>query len=241
MEINYKLNFDKIEATIEKLTSRIFERFPDSSLGRTCDDFHKFAKESKRHIELISKPILQIRILSYAIIAFILFGLTYGLSNLQFKKIETVNSLSQITDSSMNTIVLLGAALAFLYTLENRIRRKRALSFLNKVRGFAHVVDMHQLTKDPQITEYHPDPTDNSPKRGLTKFELERYLDYSVEFLSLIGKISAVYSQKFPDATVVQSSTEIESLCSDIISNVQQKLLVLAIQQNSIKSLSELK
>ena len=76
---------------------------------------------------------------------------------------------------------------------------------------------------------------------AVTKFELERYLDYSVEFLSLIGKISAVYSQRFPDATVVQSSIEIESLCSDIITNVQQKLLVLAIQQNSTKNLAESK
>ena len=51
----------------------------------------------------------------------------------------------------MNIIVLMGAALFFLVTIEDRLKRRRALTALHELRSIVHVIDMHQLTKDPSM------------------------------------------------------------------------------------------
>lgn len=54
-----------------------------------------------------------------------------------------------------------------------------ALRMLHRFRGLAHILDMHQLTKDPEYV-LHPLPTTaSSPVRRLTRAELTRYLEYS--------------------------------------------------------------
>ncbi len=89
----------------------------------------------------------------------------------------------------------MAAGLFFLISLETRFKRRRALSAIHELRAVAHVVDMHQLTKDPE--RLLPDwvPSEHSPKMSLNAFELGRYLDYCNELLSLIGKLAAVYVQ----------------------------------------------
>ena len=47
-------------------------------------------------------------------------------------------------------MVLIGAAIFFLVTLETRVKRRRALAALHELRAIAHIIDMHQLTKDPE-------------------------------------------------------------------------------------------
>ena len=102
------------------------------------------------------------------------------------------------------------------------------MKFLNEVRGFAHVVDMLQLVKDPHaLGEFRLD-TANSPKREMTELELQRYLNYCSEFLSLIGKVAALYAQSLPDGAVIQASSEIENLSSSISNKIWQKLIVLS-------------
>lgn len=229
MEINNTLNFDKIDKTIDRLCIRIEERFPSSGLGKTCRDFHSFAQMSKENIAWITRPLFWIRIAAYLVIGVTSLLLIYSTSLVDFKLKNTFSEWATVAEASTNNIVLLGAAFFFLFTLENRVKRKRALKFLNEIKGFAHVVDMYQLTKDPTMIGQGPKIilTKNSPKRGLTKFELQRYLDYSSEFLSLIAKVAAVYSQRLPDEVVVQTSNEIETLCSEINNKIWQKMLLL--------------
>ena len=143
---------------------------------------------------------------------------------------NTLSELATVAEASINNIILLGAAFFFLFSLENRFKRIKAIKFLNKIRGFAHVIDMHQLTKDPHSIRDHI-LTENSPERGLSEFELQRYLDYSSEFLSLVGKVAALYSQRLPDEIVVQSASEIENLCSNINNKIWQKLMILSIEE----------
>ena len=46
--------------------------------------------------------------------------------------------------------MLVGAGVFFLMTLETRVKRRRALEAIRELRAIAHIVDMHQLTKDPE-------------------------------------------------------------------------------------------
>lgn len=229
MEINNTLDFEKIEKTIERLAIRILERFPQSSLGNTCKDFHRFTLASQKNIVWIEKPIFWIRFLTGTAILISLISIIYSISIIDFSVKKTLAEYATVAEASINNVVLLGAAFFFLFTLENRFKRIKAIKLLNEIRGFAHVVDMHQLTKDPHsIAEYIF--TEHSPPRDLSDFELQRYLDYSSEFLSLVGKVAAVYSQRLPDEIVVQSASEIENLCANINNKIWQKLMILSIE-----------
>jgi hypothetical protein len=112
-------------------------------------------------------------------------------------------------------------------TIETRIKKNRASGLLNDLRVIAHVIDMHQLTKDPVMLLSDSKFTKNSPKRKLSKFELQRYLDYCSEALSLIGKVAALYAQSLPNEVVVRTVNEIEVLSTGFSRKIWQKLIIL--------------
>jgi len=122
---------------------------------------------------------------------------------------------------------LIGAAIFFMVTIETRVKRHKASKFLNELRVIAHVIDMHQLTKDPGMREAFQQNTKNSPNRELDTFELQRYLDYCSEAFSLIGKVAALYAQSLPNEVVVRTVNEIEDLSSGLSRKVWQKLIIL--------------
>ncbi len=227
MQSNNLLNANKIEATIEKLSLRIEDRFPDSSLGKTCQDFLAFTKKSNKNIAWIDEPNLLVNAISYSIIFSSLIAIIYSCTLINFGLKNTFKDVIAVFETSINNIVLIGAAYFFLFTLENRLKRIKAIKFLNKIKNFAHIIDMHQLTKDPLIADFKESSTPNSPTRGLSKFELYRYLDYCCEFLSLTGKVAALYSQSLPDPVVERASNEIETLCTNMSSKIWQKLIIL--------------
>jgi len=221
------LSSEQIDRTISRLLKRINERFPNSGLGKVGADFHEFSKHCAENIEWISRPIYWIRIVTYFFIGLALIGLIYSLTLLKFDVTPTFSNVAAVLEAVVNDVILLGAGIFFLFTLENRVKRTRAIRSLNHLRGFAHVVDMHQLAKDPQMIGQSHSQTDNSPSRTMTKFELQRYLDYCSELFSLIGKTAALYAQQLPDEVVVNSANELEQLCSSLSQKVWQKLIIL--------------
>ena len=97
-------------------------------------------------------------------------------------------------------------AIFFLFSLETRIKRRRALAAVHELRSIAHIIDMHQLTKDPERVLGKWDRTKHSPKQVMTPFQLNRYLDYCSEMLSLTGKVAALYVQHFDDGVAVAAA-----------------------------------
>jgi len=127
----------------------------------------------------------------------------------------------------MNLTVLVGAALLFATTLDDRIRRRRSLRELHVFRSIAHVIDMHQLTKDPSSILGEGLPTEASPERTMNRFELTRYLDYCSEMLSLTSKLAALYAQVLPDAVVIDAVNEIENLTANFSRKIWQKISIV--------------
>lgn len=108
------------------------------------------------------------------------------------------------------------------------MKRTRALRVLHDLRAVSHVIDMHQLTKDPsQIMNPAAISTKSSPKRVLTPFQLTRYLDYCSEMLSLIGKLAALYAQSLPGPVVVAAVNDIETLTNALSRKIWQKIVML--------------
>ena len=138
-----------------------------------------------------------------------------------------IYSLVDVVEASSNILFFLGLAVLFLVTLESRIKRKRALHFLRELRALAHIIDMHQLTKDPDtVLRPHAD-TASSPERELTQPELARYLDYCSEMLSLVSKVAALYAQNFDDPVVLAAVDEVEGLTTGLSSKIWQKIIIL--------------
>lgn len=235
MHYNIKLDPNKIIETLESLEKRISDRFPDSELKLTCAQILETVKNSKSSIEWISKPNLPLRLFSFLIIFIGLGGLIYSISYVDLKITNTtITNVVTVSEAIFNDLILLGAAIFFLISTESRIKRKRALKALNELRVIAHVIDMHQLTKDPNIILSEDNQTEHSPKRLLSKFELQRYLDYCSEGTALIGKVSALYSQSLPDEVVVSAVNEIEVLSTGLSRKIWQKLVILNNANDSI-------
>lgn len=212
--------------TIETLRRRISERFPDSGLLRVCEELLAVAQEAEAKSERIGRPNLWLRLLVAVVIAGALLVGAYGLVGVDLKLSRTgIGDIIQVADSAFNTIVVIGAALLFLVTVENRVKRYRALEALHELRSLAHVIDMHQLGKDPAVILSRP--TASSPKRELSQAELSRYLDYCSEMLSLIGKLAALYAQRLHDSSVVAGVNEIELLTTGLSRKIWQKLVLL--------------
>lgn len=223
-----RLHLDKVTATITRLEARIGERFPESGLRVVCQELINLASGSKVRIDWVSKPNIGIRLGVAMVIlaAAFLFWFTVVALGLEIR-LPRSNDIVMLVDSLLNTFVLVGASVFFLITLETRIKRSRALSALHELRAIAHVIDMHQLTKDPSFALGGDGPTPSSPQRNFTPYQLRRYLDYCAEMLSLVGKLAAIYSQKLPDPEIVTAANEIENLCASLSRKIWQKIQLL--------------
>ena len=134
-----------------------------------------------------------------------------------------------LMEAGINDVVLIGAAIFFLLSFETRYKRQRALKAIHELRSIAHVIDMHQLTKDPHriMKNAKYAHTGLSPKLEMSEFLLRRYLDYCSEMLSLVGKIAAVYVQEFDDGVAMASASELEALTTGLSGKIWQKIAIL--------------
>jgi hypothetical protein len=94
-------------------------------------------------------------------------------------------------------------------------------------RSIIHVIDMHQLTKDPSMAVSVAGKTASSPPRMLSRFELARYLDYCSEMVSLTSKVAVLYAQTFPDPVVTEAVSEIERVGVGLSQKIWQKIMIL--------------
>ena len=134
-------------------------------------------------------------------------------------------------------MVFLTAYFIFISSLESRWKQRRVLQALNELRSFAHVIDMHQLTKDPERMLVTGPDTASSPKRTLSPFLIGRYLDYCSEMLSLLSKLAALWAQAFPEPKLLTAVDEIEMLTSGLSRKIWQKMMILnAVQQSEFES-----
>ena len=222
------LNPEHITQTICQLHGRIEERFPGSGLSKVAAELQQIGNEAVARTEWISRPLLPLRIGIGALVVLLIPIVLVALANLNITKMwESFADFVQAVDAGINDIVFVGIAIFFLATLEARIKRKRALKAIHELRALAHIIDMHQLTKDPEVTLRGGPSTQSSPKRTMTTFEMSRYLDYCSEMLSLIGKLAALYVQRFDDPVALSAVDQIEDLTTSLSRKVWQKIMLI--------------
>lgn len=226
----------RIISTIDRLGARIEERFPESGLRNVCGQLHEVAGHMKQRSEWISRPVHWLRILTWVVCIAIVAGTVaaiwlIGVDESIGQQSTSLSDFVTLLEAGINDIVLIGAAIFFLLSFETRYKRSRALKALHELRSIAHVIDMHQLTKDPHRIDRSGNsvfiPGEMSPTLNMTSFELRRYLDYCSEMLSLTGKVAAVYNQAFDDGVATAAASELELLTTGLSSKIWQKILIL--------------
>ncbi len=217
-----------IAETVEILRQRVEARFPEAGLGRVAGKLAIVARKAQETSEWIDRPILGLRIAVGALIVLIVLGLGMTVMSLRAPaQAFELGQFIQILEAGINDVVLIGAAVFFLATLETRIKRRRALQAIHELRAIAHIVDMHQLTKDPEWILSRGSESGVKAAPRMSAFELSRYLDYCSEMLALTGKIAAVYIQRFDDGVALQAVNEVEALTTGLSRKIWQKLMVL--------------
>ena len=227
------LDTGKVIETIDTLRKRIGDRFPDSGLYQTCVQLHELGKRTRIVVDGIGRPIWPLRILSIALIVVFAVSLCTLVCRCEAGARITLYGLIQTMEAGGNLLILIGLAVVFLWSIERRLRRRRAIEAINTLRDVAHVIDMKQLTKDPDYVSKVVRPTTHSPERTLDAFSLGRYLDYCTEMLSLVSKLGYLYVAEFHDAEATKAVNELENLCNGLSRKIWQKIMMLGDQERA--------
>lgn len=227
--LNLTLEPPLVIETIATLQRRIVERFPGAGLGKVCGDLLTVAQASSARAEQIARRHVLLRlgllILSVggaALLAWVLSRVDYSRTGG-----DSVFNVFQGIEAVANLVVLTGGTLLFMITIEQRLKRRRALAALHELRAIMHVIDMHQLTKDPTAAVIVGGKTASSPPRTLTPYELSRYLDYCSEMMSLTSKVAVLFAQCLPDPVVTEAVSDIERIAAGMAQKVWQKIMML--------------
>jgi hypothetical protein len=196
-------------------------------LGKVGAELLHVANETVTRTRWIKQPQLLLRCAACVLILIIVAIVIGLLAHIrQFQLNDFANSI-QALEASFGSVVFTGAAILFLLSWENRIKRNRALKAVHELRALAHIVDMHQLTKDPEVYFGRGHRVVSPQKRAMTPFELNRYLDYCGDSLALISKIAALYVQEFQDPVLLAAVDEVEDLSAGLSRKVWQKITIL--------------
>lgn len=218
-----------IIATAETLEQRIADRFPNAGLRRVAAELAFLAKDLAASAKALEAPIWWVRILiGLAIVAGATMFLFVG-TILSFDRISSDEAFDfvQGLEASINTILLAGLGFLALARSEERLKRTRVFKELHSLRSLIHVIDMHQLTKDPAALSDDFKPTPHSPVRITNRQDLTRYLDYCSEMLSITGKLAALFAQSVNDEVVAGAVNDIEELGSNLSRKIWQKITMI--------------
>ncbi len=223
-----RLDAEGVIQTIDQLRKRISERFPASDLSRVCDDLLQISRQTQERARWIAQPIISLRLAIWSLLAISALVLTWSIIQLQLSAgIQSFAELVQTLEAGTNELIILGAGVFFLVSIERRIKRRRALGAIHELRSIAHIIDMHQLTKDPERIKRKWVLTPHSPRHVMTAFELQRYLNYCSEMLSLTSKVAALYVENFEDAVALTAANDVETLTTGLARKIWQKIMIL--------------
>lgn len=224
------LDPDRIIATIVALNERVAARFPGSGLNKVCGELIQVARETEARVNATARPNIALRLGGAAVLALGIFMLWKIGAIIEFKREnENLSGVLQGIDSAFNILLLMGGGMLYLSTLEGRWKRHKAMEHLHELRSIVHVIDMHQLPKDPSsdrpATVAVSEP--GAPQRALSDFELMRYLDYCSEMLSLTGKVAALYAQATKDSIVIEAASDIGQITANLSGKIWQKITLV--------------
>ena len=223
----------RLRETTQWLEKRIRVSFPGRALGRLAFDLRDLVGDTENRCARIAKPNWPLRLLvALAILLlFLLLAATFSTAEVSPGGITWVDLLQGI-EAGLNELVMIGLVVLFLASLENRAKRAQALEGLRDLRGVAHVIDLHQMTKDPEIAIARIGEGEEVDL--IEGPELELYLSFCADLLSIVGKTAALYGQVLDDSVVLATVDEVESLSARAAGKVWQKMALVRTTRSSL-------
>ncbi len=228
--------YDRLQAqpvleTAERLHRRILARHASRNLTKVAAELVELIEEVRttssqsRRFVRIARPVSRVLIGLVLLIAGV--ALFLAMRDLFIDRLENTFDWLELAETLVNDVVFVAIAIFFLYSIPERIQRGEVLKRLHKLRSLAHVIDMHQLTKDPERLSSTFTPTSETVPVGLTRGEMESYLDYCSELLSLVSKAAALCAEESRDPVVLDAVSTIETLTNGMSRKIWQKISVL--------------
>lgn len=226
-----KLSGDHVAATVEQLRRRIDARFGERGLTKAARDLGHLVvlvqtEAGQSHVRL-RRTTLAARTTSVAIIAATLIALLYSLRSAVLDGLARTADWVPLTESVINDLVFAAIAVVFLWAFPERLERRSLLRLLHRLRSLTHVIDMHQLSKDPEQVSPSYVPTAQSVPHDLSADQLHHYLNYCSEMLSLTAKTAALCAEHSADGVVLETVSDIETLTTNLSNKIWQKISLL--------------
>lgn len=220
-----ELDPQEISRSIEALCDRIDDPpLRHVSMELLCLSKQAAEKQSRFSSWIKSLPFLFVTVFLLVALVAIVAIIVYIDPHLgEAKSIDLI----QAFDSATQTIIVIGAAALFLWTLEDRRKRHNVIENISALRQIAHRIDEQQLTKDPWTILRDTSPTPGSPQCDKNHKKLYYFLLDCTELLSLVGKTGFLYVEEFHDAQAVSAVNDLESLTADLSLLIWQKILLL--------------
>lgn len=227
-----KLGAEHVRATVVALERRILARFPERGLHGVAVQLVELVERvtdvsvaNRRRIDTargVSRVLMGLVVLGTGVVLAVAARDVAGDAGPD-SSVDWV----PLIESTINDLVFAAIALFFLWSFPERVRRGDILQLLHQLRSLAHIIDMHQLTKDPE--RLRPDfvRTPLSPDPHLSRDELEHYLNYCSELLSLVGKTAALCAEESRDTVVLDTVSTIETLTTGMSRKIWQKISLL--------------
>ena len=220
-----------VGSTVEQLERRIYARFGERGLTKAARDLGSLVllvqSEAAQSRERLRRTTLTARALSITIVAGVVVALAFSLRSAVIDGLARTADWVPLTESLVNDLVFAAIAVVFLWAFPERLERRDLLRLLHRLRSLAHVIDMHQLSKDPEQTSPNYTPTAQSVQHGLDADQLHHYLDYCSEMLSLTAKTAALCAEHSTDGVVLETVSYIETLTTDLSNKIWQKISLL--------------
>jgi hypothetical protein len=210
------LDAELIVQTCRSTHERVAGQFVGSGLSKVAGELLAVSEQAAALCTWLARPHVPLRALAWLGIGAILIIVAGILGIADFL---------QGLDAAVNEMVFIGVAVFFFMTLETRLKRRRVLKAINELRSLAHIIDMHQLTKDPERIS-SPAPAPTPVKRPQSPAELIRYLDNCTDMLALISKVAALYIQRFDDPVTLAAVNEVENLTNGLSRKIWQKIVI---------------
>lgn len=219
------LKSEKLRETAEKICTAIAGPFEKSGLSEVAATIVTTTEEAVGRARAINGPDWRIRAGQVVLVLIAVAGVAIYFQSRSDQK-STGHTALEFLDAAKGSAALLLAAGVFLFTLERRVKRERALKAVHELRALAHLIDMHQLRKNP-VRLGSPPPSRETSGESLDAERMRLYLHFCTELLAVVGKLGQLYVQEFRDAQAVAAVDQFENLATGLSSKIWQKLMIL--------------
>lgn len=229
--VSDRLDAPTVIATIDQLEGRIRARFADRGLPKAAAELRSAATEVTELGAHLRGRLRVLRWTARAASVLVALGMALVLV-VAARDADLSGSVRSVdwvalVESTIQTLVFGGLTLLFLNALPDRLERRHLLRRLHRLRSLAHVIDMHQLTKDPERLRSDFEPTDATVAVDLTRAEMQHYLGYCSELLALVGKVAALCAEDSQDGLILETVSDIENLTNGMSRKIWQKISLL--------------